>query len=122
MSDNPWQGFEHPEYELIDIGRPAVFLVPNSCLTREQREELELFLKETYGGFQRLNAVVSGVYTSENGDTVLDDCIQYEVSFKGKDRIPELARMLANLARLTGEEAIYLKAGQYSALLRPRVR
>ncbi len=122
MSENPWQGFEDPDYELVDIGRPAVFLIPNACLNRETREEVELFLRETYGGFQRLKSLVSGVYTTDSGDVVLDDCVQYEVSFKGKDRIPELARMLANVARLTGQEAIYLKAGQYASLLRPRVR
>ena len=122
MNDNPWRGFDDPDYELVDIGRPAVFLVPNRVLTGEVRGLLEQFLKETYGGFQRPTCLVSGVYTSNAGDTVLDDCVQYEVSFKGKERIPELARMLANVARLTGEECIYLKAGQYASLLRPKAR
>jgi hypothetical protein len=50
---------------------------------------------------------------------VSDESRIFEVSFKGKENIPLLIKKLAQVARLTGEECIYLKAGQYACTVAP---
>jgi hypothetical protein len=49
-----------------------------------------------------------------------DRCKLYEVSFKGKEQIPEFIKKLTDLCVAMGERAIYFKAGQYSCLIKPK--
>lgn len=125
MSDNKWSEFERPEYRLQDLGRPAVFIIPTRALAQPMNEEtladnLNQFLVDNFGAYTAMTIPAFGIWRGPGGSLASDESRVYEVSFKGKENIPLLIKKLAQIAELTGEECIYLKAGQYSCLVSPR--
>ena len=127
MAKNKWAEFESESYEIIDLGRPAVFLVPVSLMNLtvdmgvSVAEQIELFLAAHFGGSFTKTLVPSfGVWRDGRNVYHQDECAQYEVSFVGKDKIPLLVGLLVRICRWTGEQCIYFKAGQYACLVRPR--
>ena len=113
-----WREFENSEdYELIDLGRPAVFLVPIGklqarvgALTLEK--VLAKFLSFHFEAFTVRHSSIRGYW---KGHT--DDLVEYEVSFLGKEKIPLLLKKLAELSEKINEKCFYIKAGQYTALV-----
>ena len=121
--ENKWEGLQGPGYRIINLGRPAVFLIPSHKLRQEVNGGLietrfHRFLIEQFGSYTMTILPYFGYWRGE--DRVhLDECRQYEVSFEGKEKIPVLAAELAKIALLIGEECIYFKAGQYTSLIYP---
>lgn len=125
MSDSKWSEFESPDYRLQDLGRPAVFIIPVRALAQPMdgetlADDLNRFLEENFGAYTVFDIPGFGIWKGPGGSFVKDKSQIYEVSFRGKENIPLLIRKLARIAELTGEECIYLKAGQYSCLVSPR--
>ncbi|MDP2696362.1 MAG: hypothetical protein Q8O87_03915 [bacterium] len=119
--ENKWAGLEGPGYHLENLGRPAVFLLPSAKIEMQPQIEhgLRTFLTENFGAFTVTVVPSFGVWKDANHSVIDDSCLQYEVSFAGKDRIPLLAKKLAEIAQDINEQCIYLKAGQYSCLVYP---
>jgi hypothetical protein len=124
MSDeNPWAEFTSARFKIVDLGRPAIFLIPAIKLALQGKEfptlkeDLEHFLLANFEAFTTSKVPNFGVWKNAENHPVEDACIQYEVSFKGKHRIPLLLEKLTELLILTGEDCFYVKAGQYTMLL-----
>jgi hypothetical protein len=122
-----WRTLADPSYELVDLGRPAVFFIPLKKLRRKiggvrVEDSLHHFLIEKFGAYNSLTALNFGFWKDPNKRMVTDRCRQYEVSFLGKERLPALIRKLAAIAYAIGEDCLYLKAGQYTCLVFPRKR
>ena len=122
---NPWEGLDGPRYELIDLGRPATFFLPSHKLQRKMgketiEEHLRSFLHRNFQAFTTTTVPYFGFWRDNGGKIHYDECRLYEVSFKGKERIPALCETLAEVARVIGEESIYLRAGQYTCLVKPK--
>jgi len=120
QNTSPWEGLQGPGYHIENLGRPLVFYVPTRNFTKDARQTLECELHDRFGGFTATDVGRRGVWINLFGKHVTDKSVEYEVSFAGKERIPEVARILVNLARLIGEECIYIKAGEDAALIWPK--
>ena len=127
MAEGKWAGLAGTGARLVDLGRPAVFLVPVTkleCFWEREgemtvRNVLDSFLSRTWGAYTTSQVPTFGIYTMDGGYEEKDECVQYKVSFVGKKHIPALTQLLAEVAVRTGEESIYLEAGQYSCLVYP---
>ncbi|KKT30014.1 hypothetical protein A3G55_04280 [Candidatus Giovannonibacteria bacterium RIFCSPLOWO2_12_FULL_44_25] len=118
MKQSKWRAFQKSDdYEIIDLGRPAVFLVPIGKLQVKVgkatvEKYLEKFLKKNFEAFTVRHSGIRGHWKGQ-----IDDLTEYEVSFLGKEKIPKLLKMLADLSEKIGEKCFYIKAGQYTALV-----
>ncbi len=123
--ENKWQGLEGKGYRLENLGRPGIFLLPVWKLRAYRikntivEKHLHRFLIDQFGAYTSSTIPSFGVWKNTKKAIVSDECRQYEVSFQGKERIPLLAGKLAEIARIIGEDCVYLKAGQYSCLVYP---
>ena len=122
---NRWIGFEDDAYEIMDLGRPAVFLVPSTklkCPMGKKTVEVALheFLMDNFGAFTTTVVPYYGFWRADGERVDHDECRRYEVSFVGKHRIADLMRFIAQVASATNEICIYFKAGQYTCLIYPR--
>lgn len=122
---NKWSGLAGEGCLIRDLGRPAIFLIPSKKLDLQWaggttiRERLHGMLTLYFGAYTTSLIPSFGVYTSDAGTRMLDECVEYEVSFAGKDKIPLLTSELGLIAEAIAEECIYLKAGQYACLVYP---
>lgn len=121
-TENKWHSLGGDGYTIKDLGRPAIFLIPVKKLKLKAgdltvEEYLHKFLTENFCAYTCIPSF--GFYKSAEGAIIFDECRQYEVSMLGKERIPILLKKLADVAKIIGEECIYVKAGQYSGLLYP---
>ena|SRR3989338_7786853 len=127
-TSNKWRSLSSKEYILVDLGRPAVFLLPvrklKKRVSRDKtlEEDLHQFIIRNFGAYTTSVIPSFGVWKKEKRAVISDECREYEVSFLGKEKIPLLLKKLAEIATFIGEECIYVKAGQYSALVYPRRR
>src|SRR4051812_37598309 len=125
MSENKWDGFKSPNYNIVDLGRPKTFLIPVNKLDihlpsgKTVRDDLHEFLLTNFGAFTTTYIPGFGIWRNNKGQTYVDACTKYEVSFVGKERIPLVLTKLAELARAMNEECLYVSAGQYNALVEP---
>lgn len=122
--ENKWSGLEDESYHLENLGRPAIFLLPVRKLQKELggvsvEQLLHQFLIAEFESYTSSTIPSFGVWKDAQKTIISDECRQYEVSFAGKERIPVLAKKLAEIAKWVEEECIYLKAGQYSCLVYP---
>lgn len=117
-----WSSFTCDDYALEDLGRPAIFLIPTKKLRKSRKVEKELhkFLVRSFGAYTSSTIPSFGFWRNSKKATICDECRQYEVSFPGKERISLLLKKLAEIALVLKEECIYVKAGQYSALVYPK--
>ena len=120
-----WAPFRRKEYIIEDLGRPAIFLIPINKLQKKiegvtVRESLHQFLVKNFSAYTTSTVPGFGFWKNDKKLTIVDECCEYEVSFLGKNKIPVLLRKLAEITNATGEECIYVKAGQYSALVYPK--
>ncbi len=121
-----WSELVGEGYEIEDLGRPAVFLLPSHKLRekdvsgRTVEERLHDFLVEHFGAFTTTTVPYFGFWRNDGNTLVYDECRLYEVSFSGKDRIPLLLAELAAILPIIKEDCLYFKAGQYTCLLRPK--
>lgn len=121
-----WNQFKGEEYELKDLGRPAVFLLPNAKLQIIGREGITIekglhtFLTNKFGAFTQTKFPAFGFWRDNKSEIVYDECIQYEVSFLGKEHIPDLLLELSHIAADIGEDCLYFKAGQRTCLIYPK--
>jgi hypothetical protein len=120
-----WTQFESPDdYELVDIGRPAVFFIPLKKLRKKVgnetvRSAIDNYLVNTFSTFTKFKVESFGVWRNGRMVLVPDRCLMYEVSFLGKERIKPLLKEIARINMALGEDCIYFKAGQYSSLIYP---
>ena len=122
--DGKWSGLGGMSYRLEDLGRPAVFLLPEEKLgivigDKTIRQIIEDFLVSHFGGFTTYTSTSYGVWRDGEQVIAYDNCVLFRVSFEGKDRIPAFAAKLAEIALLIDEKCIYFEAGQYASLLFP---
>jgi hypothetical protein len=111
-------------YVIVDLGRAATFLLPSHKLQmpmngRTVEEDLREFLTAEFGAFTTTTFPTAGFWRANNTSITYDECRQYEVSFLGKDRIPDLLAKVAEVAVAINEICIYFKAGQYTCLVYP---
>ena len=124
-SVNKWEGLTPLDCRIEDLGRPAQFLLPVQKLGmstpsgKDIRDDLHDFLLAEFGAFTTAHIPGFGIWRDAHGKAVVDDCTQYKVSFKGKDRIPVLLAKLKEVCQLMSEDCIYVEAGQYAGLLYP---
>src|SRR5437868_3737021 len=97
-----WDEFKNRDYDLEDLGRPAVFLIPTAKLNQTAghktfREQLHEFLIAEFGAYTASEIPNFGFWKDSQTATISDQCSSYEVSFMGKDNIPKLLKKLAEI-------------------------
>ncbi len=131
---NKWLGLGGETYEIEDLGRSAIFLLPLNKLGimvggETIEKNLHRFLDEKFGAFTAMTSSKAamtimgpcfGFWRNSLAELVYDECRLYEVSFAGKERIPLLLEKLTEVMRAIGEKCIYFKAGQYACLVYPK--
>ena len=120
--NSKWHGMESSNYTIVDLGRPAVFLLPLEPLKAHAYEEAELhaFLMDNFESYTAATIPSFGFWKNKNEAIIFDECREYEVSFVGKDKIPMLMEKLASIAKRIGEDCVYFKAGQYGCVIYPK--
>ena len=124
---NPWAQFKSKSFNIIDLGKAAVFYIPVKKLRGKKgiriRQDLYLFLVAQFGA----NSVAVtptelrlGQWRNDSGLTIIDKCVDFEISFAGKEKILPLMERLTKLAQEINEECIYFKAGEDSCLIVPK--
>jgi hypothetical protein len=118
-----WDSFKSSKYKVVDLGRPATFLIPecklqNSIGNHTVEKSIEAFLLENFGAFTTTSIPSFGVWMNET-QIHYDECKRYEVSFVGKEKVQILLDFLSEIAKATQEICLYVCAGQYSCLLYP---
>lgn len=104
------------------LGRPAVFYIPSLKLKMDHEgrtieDILHGFLLEKYGGYTAASSTVYGFWKTEAGKLAYGEHRQYTVAFSGKHRVGELEKLIADIARLVGEQCIYLETGEDAWLI-----
>ncbi len=108
-------------YREVDIGRPAVFLLPEKKAQKKLRDRILKYLRSAFGGATYAQAK-TGEWVDKRGLTIKEGQWEFEISFLGKDRVPSLFQYLAELAYELGEECIYVKCGEETRLIYPVVQ
>ena len=122
---NKWKQFrDSKNYHLVNLGRPAIFLLPSKKLNRKfngttVKEYLRNFLINNFGAYTSSLISNFGVWKNGKKMIVYDECQEYEVSFVGKEKIPLLLKKITEICLAIEEDCIYFKAGQYACLLYP---
>ncbi len=96
------------------LGKPAIFSIPSSKLERVEFL-IDLFLIENYGHAWSQTPNVKGYWMGKPDG----DYTKFEISFVGKEKIPNLKQFLAVIAEKIGEECIYLLTGDDSWYIYP---
>ncbi len=122
--EGKWTSLSGEGYRLEDLGRPAIFLIPTKKLKIKIGEVtvedgLHGFLTQNFGAYTSSTVPSFGFWKSSGEAVIFDECREYEVSFLGKEKLPFLLKKLAEIAIIINEDCLYIKAGQYSALLYP---
>lgn len=79
--ENKWAEFNGLDYNIKNLGRPAVFHLPLRKLTKELKEELELFLVAHIGAYTFEGIPSFGAWINGRQIITKDECMKYEVSF-----------------------------------------
>ena len=121
---NPWSDFEGDGYELENLGRPAMFLIPTYKLRLKSgnttiEKRLEDFLLDKFGAYTASMVPSFGLWRAGNHEVIGDESRQYEVAFLGHEGIKTLVSELAAIAREIGEDCFYFKAGEDVCLIKP---
>ncbi len=96
------------------LGKPAIFSIPSSKL-EQVKFLINLFLIENYGHAWSQTPNVEGFWKGKQDGFYT----KFEISFVGKEKIPNLKRFLAQIAKQIGEECIYLRTGADSWYVYP---
>lgn len=126
-NESVWEQFRGEEYELKDLGRPAVFLLPSHKLRLKEEngktieDNLHSFLIEKFGAFTTTSVPYFGFWHDKKTQIDYDECRLYEVSFLGKENIPPLLTRLSQIAKEIKEDCVYFKAGQRTCLIYPKI-
>ncbi len=125
MAEGKWSSLVSDDYVVEDLGRPAIFLLPVNKLKLSTgvmtiEEDLHRFLIENFGAYTTSTIPNFGFWRDAGKAVISDECREYEVSISGRERVPTLLRKLAEIADKIKEECIYVKAGQYAALVYPK--
>ena len=120
-----WSQFDTDKVHFQDLGRSAIFLIPENKLAlniggEKVEQHLWNFLVTNFGAFTFSVVSNYGVWIGGRAIVYADVSRLYDVSFTGKERISILGEKLAEIAKVVGEECIYFKAGQYTALVYPK--
>jgi hypothetical protein len=111
---------------LVCIGQMAVFYIPTKKLLDRMSgkiagEVIHDFLIENYDAYTFVVGRSEGYWRRGKTDPICHDVgTKYEVSFGGKERIPEFIDFLSTICRDIGEEAIYLTMGKSSYFVTPK--
>ena len=108
---------------LKHIGQVAVFYLPRQewDQTWDVKSRLHGFLINNYDAYT-LDHIAATGYWRESKDHVVvrDHCVRYEVSFGGKDKIPEFIDFLFEICAMMKQKAIYLTMGKQSYHVLPK--
>ncbi|MBI2063176.1 MAG: hypothetical protein HYT61_02985 [Candidatus Yanofskybacteria bacterium] len=96
------------------LGKPAIFSIPSSKLEKVEYE-IHAFLEKSYGHAWSRTEKVKGFWMGKPDG----EYTKFEISFVGKERIPNLKKFLAKIAKKIGEECIYLLTGADSWYVYP---
>lgn len=96
------------------LGKPAIFLIPSFKLESIEFE-IHSFLMQNYGKAWNQTSNVKGYWMGK----VEGEYIKFEISFVGKEKIPNLKKFLAQICIKIGEECIYLITGADSWYIYP---
>ena len=96
------------------LGKPAIFSIPSSKLESVEFE-IHTFLLKNYGHAWSHTPNIKGYWLGKPDG----DYTKFEISFIGKEKIPNLKKFLAKIARQIGEECIYLLTGSDSWYIYP---
>lgn len=124
---NPWKQFERPGYKLIDLGRPAFFLIPVKKLKwkiggKTALKVLQNFLTEEFGAYTDFRIPNCGIWRESAKIVVADESRAFKVAFVGKIKITKLIKKLAELAEALEEKCIYFEAGEDACMIEPKTR
>ena len=112
-------------YRSESLGRMAVFLLPSLKLKQPCSRGISFemvihdFLMSAYGGYTAAAGNIFGYWRDKAGREHYGEHREFKVGFLGKERIPELAKFLAGIAREMGEECVYLEPGEAAPLIFP---
>lgn len=108
---------------LKHIGQVAVFFLPHQewDMTWGVKDRLHGFLINNYDAYTLLHCRSTGYWRDEENKVVVKDhCVRYEVSFKGKEKIPEFIEFLSEICAMMKQKAIYLTMGRHSYHVLPK--
>jgi len=119
-----WKELENSNFNFVDLGRPAIFIIPVVKLKHEMdgktvEQALIQFLMKNYQAYSTLNVQNFGAWMDGKKVIHYDESKLFKVSFVGKERITPLAEFLSKIAKSINEQCIYFEAGQYAALIYP---
>lgn len=110
-------------YHKQTLGRMAHFLIPSLKLKNRYtggatvEEELHQVLLRTFGGYTASSTTCYGFWLDNEGKEFYGEHREYTVAFVGKERVPELERLIADIASQIGEQCIYLETGEDACLI-----
>ena len=105
-----WEAFKNEKYyKLKNLGRPAIFLLPVKKLRKKVGgisvdKFLNEFILKNFGAYTTSLLPIFGFWRNDRKKIVYDKCLEYEVSFIGKEKIPLLLCKLAEVATAIDEE------------------
>jgi hypothetical protein len=111
------------------IGQVAVFYLPyqkwDTCRDAKGKPVkflIHYFLINHYDAYTLDHGPRATGYWRESKDhtVVRDQNVRYEVSFGGKDKIPEFVDFLSQICAIMNEQAIYLTMGRHSYHVLPK--
>ena len=111
---------------LVPLGHVAIFYIPIHKLNaiyglQTAREMFEQYLIENYDAFTLEISNTLGFWRAhKDAEIAKDSNVRYEVSFSGKERIPDFVNFLSEMCALMNEQAIYLTMGWKSYLVLPQ--
>jgi hypothetical protein len=114
---------------LVHIGQVAVFYLPHQKWDEARDSQfravkflIHKFLINHYDAYTLDHGPKATGYWRESKDhtVVRDQNVRYEVSFGGKDKIPEFIDFLSEICAIMGEKAIYLTMGKHSYHVLPK--
>ncbi len=111
---------------VVPLGRPARFLMPSLKLREPMNgrsgETVQDYLENRltlFGGYTADQSTVYGKWVDHGGVVRASESRLYVVAFQGKERIPQLCQLIAEVAFRVGETCIYLETGEDACLVYP---
>ncbi len=111
-------------YKMQSLGRPAFFLMPSlklKLLMEPERITVEAHLHQVlvqeFGGYTAASSTMYGFWMRDDGEVAYGEHRAYRVAFLGKERIPTLTMLLAEVAHRIDERCIYLETGEEASLV-----
>lgn len=105
------------------MGRVVRFLLPSLKLkqagqqARTVEEELHRFLTAEFGGYTAASGNLFGYWKDDTGREQYGEHREFTVALKEEDKLTDLKKFLAAIARRMGEQCVYLEIGYEASQL-----